>query len=124
MNHRIALILSLLILTSTLAGCTENSPGESTSGEEIIDQKNSLYPNDVDPTEGVPACADISTSSSEQPCPSGLNMRKLTNANGYEDSTAFTEGSLDKNAPQEFDLELNAKEFRFSRGTLSVSSKE
>jgi hypothetical protein len=124
MNHRIALILSLLILTSTLAGCTENSPGESTSVEEIIDQENSLYPNDVDSTEGVPACADISTSSSEQPCPSGLNMRKLTSANGYEDWTAFTEGSLDKNAPQEFDLELNAKEFEFSRWTLSVSSKE
>ena len=124
MNHRIALILSLLIISSTLAGCTENSPGESTSGEEIIDQKNSLYPNDVDSTEGVPACADISTSSSEQPCPSGLNMRKLTSANGYEDWTAFTEGSLDKNAPQEFDLELNAKEFEFSRWTLSVSSKE
>ena len=124
MNHLIALILSLLIITSTLAGCTENSPGESTSVEEIIDQKNTLYPNDVDPTEGVPACADISTSSSEQPCPSGLNMRKLTSANGYEDWTAFTEGALDKNTPQEFDLKLNAKEFEFSRWTLSVSSKE
>ncbi len=67
MNHRIALILSLLILTSTLAGCTENSPGESTSVEEIIDQKNTLYPNDVDPNEGVSACADISPSRSEHP---------------------------------------------------------
>jgi hypothetical protein len=124
MNHIIALILSLLILTSTLAGCTENSPGESTSVEEIIDQNNSLYPNDVDPNEGVPACADISTSSYEQPCPSGLNMRKLESSNGYEDWTAFTEGSLDKNAPQEFDLLLNADEFKFSRWTLSVSSKE
>lgn len=124
MNHLIAFILSLLVISSTLAGCTENSPGESTSVEEIIDQKNSLYPNDVDPTEGVPACADISTSNSEQPCPSGLNMRKLESSNGYEDWTAFTEGSLDKNTPQEFDLLLDADEFRFSRWTLSVSSKE
>lgn len=124
MNHLIAFILSLLVISSTLAGCTENSPGESTYVEEIIDQNNSLYPNDVDPNEGVPACADISTSSSEQPCPSGLNMRKLTSANGYEDWTAFTESSLDKNAPQEFDLLLGAKEFEFSRWTLSVSSKE
>jgi hypothetical protein len=124
MKHLIALILSLLIITSTLAGCTENSPGESTSVEEIIDQKNTLYPNDVDPNEGVSACADISPSSSEQPCPSGLNMRKLTSANGYEDWTAFTEGALDKNTPQEFDLKLDANEFRFSRWTLSVSSKE
>lgn len=94
--------------------------------EEIIINNNQggevIYPNDISLLDGVPACAD--SDSDTQPCPSGMGMRKITSSNGYTDWIGFDSSTLNSGEINQYDMNFDHGEFRFSRWSLSVSSSE
>ena len=112
----IFLVFTCSILSGCIGGAEEEITINNNQGDEVI------YPNDISLLDGVPACAD--SDSDTQPCPSGMGMRKITSSNGYTDWIGFDSSTLNSGEINQYDMNFDHDEFRFSRWSLSVSSSE
>lgn len=113
-------VIFLVFSCSIFSGCLGEAEDEitinSNQGDEVV------YPNDISLLDGVPACADSDLET--QPCPSGMGMRKITSSNGYTDWIGFDSSTLTSGEINQYDMNFDHDEFRFSRWSLSVSSSE
>lgn len=109
-----------IFFCSLLSGCVGSVEEIEISTTEETD--TATYPNDISLEDGTPDCAD--SSSSKQPCQSGLEMRRVTSSNGYSDWIAFTSDTLEEGEIKSYEMNFDHEEFEFSRWSLSVSSEE
>ena len=115
-----ACAIFLVFICSIFSGCLGEAEDEITTNSNLSDEIN--YPNDISLLDGVPACAD--SDSANQPCPSGMGMRKITSSNGYTDWIGFDSSTLNSGETNQYEMNFDYDEFTSSRWSLSVSSSE
>ena len=119
-NYTKAAFVFCVFFCYILSGCVGSV--EEVEISTIEETDTATYPDDISLEDGTPDCAD--SSSNKQPCPSGLEMRRVTSSNGYNDWIAFTSDSLEEGEIKSYEMNFDHNEFEFSRWSLSVSSDE